>query len=54
MQDEPLTYIYCALGLLAFIGLRTLISLKREIAEAGGKKSLFIDKDYTPWQTRKN
>ena len=52
--DKDFTYIACTLGLLLFIGLRTLIGLKGELAKAGGKKNLFIDRDYSAWQTRKN
>jgi glycerol-3-phosphate acyltransferase PlsY len=52
--DRPLTYIYFALGLLVFIGLRTLVSLVGELKEAGMRKNLIIDRDYTAWQTRKD
>ncbi len=52
--DKDFIYIACALGLLLFIGLRTLIDLKRELARAGVKKNLIIDREYTPWQTKKN
>ncbi len=52
--DRDFTYIACALGLLLFIGLRTLIGLKGELARAEGKKNLVIDREYTPWQTRKS
>ncbi len=52
--DKDLIYIVCALGLLLFIGIRTLIDLRVEIAKAGGKKNLIIDREYTRWQTRKN
>lgn len=51
--DKDLIYIWTALGLLLFIGLRTLIDLRSEIAKAGGKKNLIIDRDYTAWQTKK-
>jgi len=51
--DKDIIYISCATGLLLFIGVRTLIDLRIEIARAGGKKNLFIDRDYTRWQTRK-
>ena len=50
--DKDMVYIYCAIGLLLFIGIRTLIDLRVEIAKAG-KKNLFIDRDYTRWQTKK-
>lgn len=52
--DRDFTYIACALGLLLFIGLRTLIGLKGEMARAGVKKNLIIDREHTPWQTRKS
>ncbi len=51
--DKDPIYIYTTLGLLLFIGLRTLIDLRVEIAKAGAKKNLIIDKDYTAWQTKK-
>ena len=50
--DKDIIYIYCALGLLLFIGIRTLIDLRVEIVKKG-KKNLFIDREYTRWQTRK-
>ena len=52
--DKDFIYIACALALLLFIGLRTLFDLRRELAKTDVKKNLFIDKDHTPWQTRKN
>ena len=52
--DRDFIYIACALGLLLFIGIRTLIDLKGELTKAGVKKNLIIDREYTPWQTRKN
>jgi len=51
---KDVIYIICALALLLFIGLRTLIDLRIEIAREGVKKNLIIDREYTPWQTRKN
>ncbi len=51
---QDFLYIACALALLLFIGLRTLFDLKRELAKSDVKKNLIIDKEYTPWQTRKN
>jgi glycerol-3-phosphate acyltransferase PlsY len=50
---KDLIYIYAALGLLLFIGLRTLIYIREDINKAGGKKNLIIDKEYTAWQTKK-
>jgi len=52
--DRPPTYIYFALGLLLFIGLRTLVSLAGELKKAGTRKNLIIDREYTAWQTRKD
>jgi glycerol-3-phosphate acyltransferase PlsY len=50
---EP-AYIYYALGILLFLVVRTLISLKRELAGATtDKKNLIIDKDRKIWQTGK-
>ena len=52
--DKEMTYIYYPLGLLFFIGIYSLIGLKAELAKAGTRKNLFIDKEYTSWQTRKS
>ncbi len=52
--DRELAYIYFALGLLLFIGLRTLVSLAGELKKAGTRKNLIIDREYTAWQTRKD
>ncbi len=52
VSDKDMIYIYCALALLLFIGIRTLIDLRIEIAKKG-KKNLFVDREYTRWQTRK-
>jgi len=52
--DKDIIYIASALVLLLFIGLRTLIDLRRELAKADAKKNLIIDREYTRWQTRKN
>jgi len=52
--DKDIIYIASALVLLLFIGLRTLIDLRRELAKADVKKNLIIDREYTRWQTRKN
>ena len=52
--DNDFTYIVCALGLLLFICLRLLINLRKELAKAGGKNNLIIDKEYTAWQTKKD
>ena len=52
--DKDPVYIWTALGLLAFIGIRTGISLIGEISKDNVRKNLLIDKDHTAWQTRKN
>lgn len=51
---KDIIYIVCALGLLLFIGIRTMIDLKGELAKEGVRKNLIIDREYTRWQTRKN
>jgi glycerol-3-phosphate acyltransferase PlsY len=53
-RDLDMIYIYYPLALLLFIGLYTLIGLKRELANADTRKNLFIDRDYNPWQTKKS
>jgi len=53
-RDLDMIYIYYPLALLLFIGLYTLIGLKRELANADTRRNLFIDRDYNPWQTKKN
>ena len=52
-RDLDMIYIYYPLALLLFIGIYTLIGLKRELANADTRKNLFIDRDYNPWQTKK-
>ena len=51
---RPMEYIYYPLGLILFLAVYTLIGLKGEIARAGEKKSLIVDKNYNFWQTKKN
>ena len=53
-RDLDMIYIYYPVALLLFIGIYTLIGLKRELANADTRRNLFIDKDYNPWQTKKN
>ena len=53
-RDLDMIYIYYPLAILLFIGIYTLIGLKGELAKAGTKKNLFIDRDYSPWQTKKS
>ena len=52
--DKEMIYVYYPLALLLFIGFYTLIGLKAELAKAGTRKNLFIDKEYTGWQTKKS
>ena len=52
-RDLDMIYIYYPLALLLFIGIYTLIGLKGELAKAGTKKNLIIDRDHTFWQTKK-
>ena len=52
--DKEMIYIYYPLGLLVFIGIYTLIGLKAELAKPGTRKNLFIDKEYSRWQTKKS
>jgi glycerol-3-phosphate acyltransferase PlsY len=51
---RPMEYIYYPLALILFLAVYTLIGLKGEIARAGEKKSLIVDKNYNFWQTKKN
>jgi glycerol-3-phosphate acyltransferase PlsY len=51
--DKEMIYVYYPLGLLVFIGIYTLIGLKAELAKPGTRENLFIDKEYTRWQTKK-
>ena len=51
-HKEPI-YIYYPLFLILFLAGCTLIGLKGEMARAGGKKNLVVDKDYNFWQTKK-
>jgi glycerol-3-phosphate acyltransferase PlsY len=50
---KELIYIYYPLFLILFLAGCTLIGLKGEMARAGGKKNLVVDKDYNFWQTKK-
>jgi glycerol-3-phosphate acyltransferase PlsY len=51
---KEMIYIYFPIGLLLFIGLYTLVGLKAELAKPGTRENLFIDKEYTRWQTKKS
>ena len=45
--------IVYSLALPIFIGLRSIPTLKRDIATAGSKQGLIIDRKYKPWQSKK-
>jgi glycerol-3-phosphate acyltransferase PlsY len=47
-------FIYFPLFLILFLAAYTLIGLKGEMARAGEKKDLIVDKKYNFWQTKKN
>jgi glycerol-3-phosphate acyltransferase PlsY len=53
-RDLNMIYVYYPLAILLFIGIYTLIGLKTELTKAGTRKNLFIDRDYSPWQTKKS
>jgi glycerol-3-phosphate acyltransferase PlsY len=53
-RNLDMIYIYYPLALLLFIGIYTLIGLKRELANADIRRNLLIDRDYNPWQTKKS
>ena len=53
-RDLDMIYIYYPLAILLFIGIYTLIGLKGELAKAGNRQNLIIDRDYSPWQTKKS
>lgn len=42
-----------SLALPIFNGLRAIPSIRRDIARAGSKRDLIVDKKYKPWQKRK-
>ena len=50
---KPPIYIYYPLALILFLAAYTLIGLKGELARAGEKKNLIVDKNYNFWQTKK-
>lgn len=52
--DKSSELVYISLALLVFLVIRTLVSLKGEMARVGEKNGIIFDKDYTFWQTRKN
>jgi glycerol-3-phosphate acyltransferase PlsY len=53
-RDLDMIKIYYPLAILLFIGIYTVIGPKAELAKAGTRKNLIIDKDYSPWQTKKD
>lgn len=50
--NEGSLIIY-SLALPLFLGLRTIPVIKRELASAGDKKGLIVDRRFTPWQKRR-
>jgi len=52
--NKPPAYIFYPLALVVFLIGYTLIGIKGEMARAGGKKNLFVDRDFNFWQTRKH
>jgi acyl phosphate:glycerol-3-phosphate acyltransferase len=51
---KPAVYIYYPLFLIFFLGVYTIIGLRKEIARRGEKKGLIVDKKYNFWQTKKS
>jgi glycerol-3-phosphate acyltransferase PlsY len=51
--DKELLLVFYPLALFLFLAIRTLAGLKGEMAKAGGKKGLIVDREYHFWQTRK-
>jgi glycerol-3-phosphate acyltransferase PlsY len=51
---KDMIYIYYSLFLILFLAVYTLIGLKGEIARAGEKKPVIVDKKYNFWQTKKD
>src|SRR3972149_3338154 len=49
---RPAAYIYYPLGLVFFLAGYTLFGLKSEMARAGEKKDIIVDKSFNFWQTR--
>ncbi len=50
--NESSLIIY-SLALPLFLGFKNMLTLKRELATVRDKKTLIIDKKFTPWQRRK-
>lgn len=53
LYHKPSEYILYPLALILFLAAYTLIGLKGEMARAGEKKVLIVDKGYNFWQTKK-
>jgi glycerol-3-phosphate acyltransferase PlsY len=53
-QNKPSEYIYYPLALVLFLAIYTITGLKKEMARAGHKTGLIIDKKYNFWQTKKS
>jgi glycerol-3-phosphate acyltransferase PlsY len=51
---REMIYIYYPLFLILFLAGYTLMGLKAEMARAGEKQAIIVDKKYNFWQTRKN
>jgi glycerol-3-phosphate acyltransferase PlsY len=51
---RDMIYIYYPLFLILFLAVYTLIGLKGEMARAGEKKPVIVDKKYNFWQTKKD
>jgi glycerol-3-phosphate acyltransferase PlsY len=47
-------FVYYPLFLILFLAVYTLIGLRGEMARAGEKKGLIVDKNYNFWQTKKS
>ena len=45
--------IIYSLALALFLGLRNMLTFKRDLATAGDKKDFIVDKKFTPWQKRR-
>jgi glycerol-3-phosphate acyltransferase PlsY len=48
-----LSLIIYSLALSLFLILRNILKFKRELVKDSGKRSFIIDRDFTPWQTRR-
>jgi glycerol-3-phosphate acyltransferase PlsY len=48
-----LNLIFYSLGLSLFLVLRNIPKFKQDLAKDSGNRRLFIDREFTPWQTRR-